>query len=99
MDSVLGTEDRSEIREVLLVGGSSEAKWLGKVLNDNLAQVPLNNVLRAEEGVAEGAAILAFEQSRSYITVRKEYLAVGLKVAGDKVHHIVKEVVSLPFEY
>ena len=84
--------DCSDISEVLLVGGSSKAKWMREVLNENLAHVPLNDVLRAEEGVAEGAAILAYELSH-------KYLAIGLKVAEDKVHYIVREVVSLPFEY
>ena len=61
-------------------------------------QIQPNDALKAEECVAEGAAILAAEKSLSYVTGRKKYLAVGMKLAGDTVHQIVKEVVSLPFE-
>ena len=74
---------------------------MAKALEDNLSQVPLNDVLRAEEGVAEGAAILANEKSPPNLTEKEEfkYPAVGLKLAGDKMHHFVREWVSLPFEY
>ena len=105
----MSTED---IGEVLLVGGSSSIPWVVKNLKEKFDKAP-NDVLRAEEGVAEGAAILADQVSRTYVSRGSpprpsppspspprpsRYFCIGLRLAKDKVHPIVKQEVTLPYE-
>ena len=86
-----------EIDEVLLVGGSSSIPWVVKNLKNQFEKAP-NDVLRAEEGVAEGAAILADQVSRGPPPRPSRYFCIGLRLAKDNVHPIVKQEVTLPFE-
>lgn len=64
----LASMDSTGVNEVLLVGGSSNIPWVVDALKKKLNSKQPNDVLSAEECVAEGAAILAAELSPSYVT-------------------------------
>ncbi|OXA63724.1 uncharacterized protein LOC118435092 [Folsomia candida] len=97
-----GKLKKSEIDEVVLVGGSTQIPKIQKMLQDFFDGKALNKRLNPDEAVAKGAAIRA-AVSHGYESVRSTIhditpMSIGIKVAGGGFSNIFPKNSKYPDE-
>ena len=99
-DSKLG---KSQINEIILVGGSTRIPKIQKLLSDMFSGKDLNKSINPDESVAYGAAVQAFVLNGGKSTSTDEMLlldvcplSVGIETSGGVMTTLVKRNTTIP---
>lgn len=97
--------DKSEINEIILVGGSTRIPKLQKLISDFFNGKTLNKSINPDEAVAYGAAVQAAilgghgdEKSGSLLLLDVAPLSLGLETAGGVMTVLVRRNQTIPFK-
>ena len=95
--------DKSDIDEIVLVGGSTRIPVLQKMLSDYFNGKELNKSVNPDEAVAYGASIQASilngdneESTRNVLLIDVTPLSLGLETAGGIMTPLIKRNSSIP---
>jgi len=94
---VIGTTDKSKIKEILLVGGSTRVPCVVKLIEDMIG-IPASKGVNPDLAVAEGACELAktLEGSGSIVLADVTSLSFGIETKGDLYHILVPKNSTIP---
>jgi L1 cell adhesion molecule like protein len=94
---------KSDISEIVLVGGSTRIPKIQKLLSDFFGGKELNKTINVDEAVAYGAAIQAFILSGNTDDTVKDVLlldvaplSLGIETAGEVMTPIIKRNTTIP---
>jgi L1 cell adhesion molecule like protein len=96
--------DKSNIHEVVLVGGSTRIPRIQKLLQDFMGGRELNKSINPDEAVAYGAAVQAAILNGDRSDAIKDVLLVldvtplslGIETAGGVMHRVIKRNATIP---
>jgi len=97
--------DKSQINEVVLVGGSTRIPKIQKLLSDFFNGKPLNKGLNPDEAVAHGAAVQAAilsgqaaddEKLKNTLLIDVAPLSLGLETAGGVMTPLITRGTTIP---
>ena len=95
--------DKSQINEIVLVGGSTRIPALQKMLSDYFGGKELNKSVNPDEAVAYGAAVQASilngdneEATQDLLLIDVAPLSLGLETAGGIMTPLIKRNSSVP---
>jgi L1 cell adhesion molecule like protein len=95
--------DKSEINEIVMVGGSSRIPKIRQLLTDYFAGKKLNDSVNPDEAVAYGAAVQAHiltgggnDKTSDIILLDVAPLSLGLETAGGIMTPLIKRNTTIP---
>ncbi|CAF2772437.1 unnamed protein product [Rotaria sp. Silwood2] len=95
--------DKSNIHEIVLVGGSSRIPKVQKLLQDFFNGKELNKAINPDEAVAYGAAVQAAiltgdksEEVKSVLLIDVAPLSLGIETAGGVMTPIIRRSTTIP---
>nr|XP_039268155.1 uncharacterized protein LOC120343109 [Styela clava] len=95
--------DKSEIDNVLLVGGSTRIPKVQELLQECFGREIISKEINPDEAVAQGAAILAAELCGDNSELIEKFtlsdvtpLSLGIEVSGDRMMFMVKKNTKIP---
>lgn len=95
--------DKSQIDEIILVGGSSRIPKIQKLISDFFNGKDLNKSINMDEAVAYGAAVQAAilsgvdnENLKEILLIDVTPLSLGIETAGGKMANIITNNTTIP---
>ena len=95
--------DKSQIDEIILVGGSSRIPKIQKLLSDFFNGKELNKSINMDEAVAYGAAVQAavltgVDKVKDILLIDVTPLSLGIETSGGKMTNIIDRNTTIPIK-